>query len=138
MYLSKGLPDSVILPNEYSALVVDDEEAVRGVVGIALRQQGFTVLSAASGQEAIGLYQRHYLTIDLVLLDVRMPGTNGPQTLAALREINPQICCCFMSGGMGNYTEQELLALGAVAVFHKPFLLNNVAEELRELVSNAA
>jgi CheY-like chemotaxis protein len=44
---------------------------------------------AAGGQEALDLYQRHREAIDVVLLDVRMPGLDGPQTLAALRALNP-------------------------------------------------
>lgn len=122
----------------YVVLVADDSEAVLGVLGMALRQQGFTVLSAGSGQEAVVLYRSHCSTIHLVVLDVRMPGVDGPQTLSALREINPDICCCFMSGDTGKYTDQELLALGATAVFHKPFRLLSVAMELWELASHAA
>lgn len=131
-------PAGVPSQQQYAVLIVDDEEGVRGMLSIALMQQGFAVWVAANGQEAVEQYRRHQSMIDLVLLDVRMPGADGPQTLATLQEINPQICCCFMSGNTGHYTEQELRALGAVTVICKPFNLDDVAQQLRELASKAA
>jgi CheY-like chemotaxis protein len=63
--------------------VVEDEAAVLEMMEVALRHYGFDVKLAASGQEAIDLYQRHHQTIALVLLDVQMPDLDGPDTLAA-------------------------------------------------------
>jgi CheY-like chemotaxis protein len=59
---------------KYGNLVADDEESVRGVLDIGMRQQGFDVWLAADGQKALDLYRRHCEAIDVVLLDVRMPG----------------------------------------------------------------
>ena len=119
-------------------LVVDDEEGVRGVLDIGLRQQGFTVWLARNGQEGIDVYRRHRETIDLVVLDVRMPGLDGPDTLAALQELEPRIPCCFMSGDLGSYGHWQLCNLGATTVIPKPFRLAEVAEMLWELASHAA
>ncbi len=102
-------------------LVVEDEEGVRLLLDLALRHYGFTVRLAACGQEAVELYQRHYQSIALALLDVQMPGLDGPATLAALKTINPDLPCCFMSGHTGKYTTEELLDMGAVHVLPKPF-----------------
>src|SRR4051794_18430442 len=104
-----------------SILVVDDDPAVRNLLDTALPHYGFAVTLAAGGTEAIHLYRRQHEGIGLVLLDVQMPGgPDGPQTLAALRGLNPQVRCCFMTGHSGLYSEDELLALGAVHVFPKP------------------
>ncbi len=65
-----------------------------------------------------------------MLLDVRMPGMDGPQTLAALKRINPAVLCCFMTGYAGDYTGEGLLALGAVRLFEKPFQLDEIAPAL--------
>jgi CheY-like chemotaxis protein len=124
-------------PRKYCLLVVDDEECMRGVLNLAMRQQGFEVRLAANGREAIDLYRQDGRGIDVVLLDVRMPGLDGPQTLAALQALNPQIRCCFMSGDLGSYTESTLTALGAAALLLKPFRLAEVAQVLSELVSSA-
>src|SRR5581483_10924218 len=92
----------------FGILVVDDEECVRTVLDLALRQQGFVVWLAADAQGALDLYRRHHDTIDVVLLDVRMPGSDGPQTLLALQRVNPQVRCGFMSVDLGDYTEEGL------------------------------
>jgi CheY-like chemotaxis protein len=121
----------------HGVLVVDDEDSVRGVLDIGMRQQGFAVWLAADGREALEVYRRHGGAIDVVLVDVRMPGRDGPQTLAALREVNPEVRCCFMSGDLGGYTEEGLRNLGAAALFRKPFRLAEVSRVLRELAGSA-
>lgn len=116
-------------------LVADDDDAVRRVLGAGMRSQGFVVWLAVDGPEAIDLYRIYRDSIGVVLLDVRMPGLDGPGTFAALREINPDIRCCFMSGDPGHYTDQMLLDLGAAGVFRKPFPLGEVAQQLACLAS---
>ncbi len=87
------------------------------------------------GFEAVQLYRRHAQDISLVLLDVRMPGLDGPQTLALLRELNPHVCCCFMTGHSGVFTDRELLDRGAAAVLGKPFVLPTLSQTVRELLA---
>ncbi len=123
-------------PRLCGVLIADDEGGLRGVLGVALRQEGFAVWLAASGREALDLYRSHREAIDMVLLDVLMPGLDGPETLAALQELNPQIRCCFMSGDLGGFTGGGLRHLGAAAVLQKPFLLTEVAQVLRQLAND--
>jgi CheY-like chemotaxis protein len=111
-------------------LVVEDEKAVLQMLDTALRHYGFAVGQAASGREAIELYQRHHETLALVLMDVQMPDLDGPGTLAALKRINPLIRCCFMSGHTGQYSEKELLGMGAAHVLMKPFPSLNLLTRL--------
>ncbi len=122
---------------QYGILVVDDDAAVRGLLDLALRRQGFAVWLAANGQEALEQYRCHRATIDVALLDVLMPGLDGPQTLAALQALNPQVRCCFMSGDLGLYSEWKLQSMGAAVVFHKPFRLAEIAQALRDLAGQA-
>jgi CheY-like chemotaxis protein len=124
-------------PRTRGILVADDEWAVRAVLGVVLRGKGFALWLAADGHEALDLYRRGHEAIDVVLLDVRMPGWDGPQTLAALQEVNPQVRCCFMSGDLGRYTEQGLRDLGAAAVLQKPFRVAEIAQALWELAGGA-
>ncbi|MFL5244073.1 MAG: response regulator [Gemmataceae bacterium] len=123
-------------PRTYGVLIVEDEPLVRRVLDEGMRQEGFSVWLAASGKEALELYRRNGQDIDVVLLDVRMPGLDGPQTLAALKEVSPQIRACFMSGDLGQYTLGELHTMNAAAFFPKPFRLPDVARALRELACN--
>lgn len=108
-------------------LVVDDDHPVRVVVHFGLERSGFAVWSASNGHEAIEVYREHCQRIAAVVLDVRMPGLDGPQTLDALRLLNPNIFACFMSGDMGDYGSEELLRRGANHVLAKPFHLDILA-----------
>jgi CheY-like chemotaxis protein len=62
-----------------------------------------------------------------------MPGWDGPQTLAAIRTINPDVRFCFMTGHAGDYSEEQLLALGASCVLQKPFNLDELVRNLEQL-----
>jgi CheY-like chemotaxis protein len=109
-------------------LVVDDDELLRVALGSALRRAGFTTHLAASGPEALDLYRRQG-GIGAVLLDVSMPEMTGPQTLAALRAVNPAVRCCLMSG----YDTQDVRGLGDDFLL-KPFLLDEAVDVLWRLV----
>lgn len=123
-------------PQEYAPtiLIADDEPAIRKFLETGLQSHGFHVLLAADGQQAIDLYRRHGEAIAAVLLDVRMPDLDGPETLKALRRLNPDLRICFMSGDTGNYDLRELRRWGR-HVIPKPFRLPEVADALRHLVT---
>jgi anti-sigma B factor antagonist len=124
-----GLPATV--------LVVDDDPAVRDLLDIALRRSGFNVRTASGGQQAIDLYRRHLPEMAAVMLDVLMPGLDGPGTLAALQKICPAVCCCFMTGNPAPYSEEALLQMGAVRVLRKPFPVAEVTDMLHRLRAGA-
>jgi anti-anti-sigma factor len=119
-------------------LVVDDETAVLGVLAARLRIEGYKVWVAGHGQQAIEFYQRHREEIAVVLLDVLMPGLDGPHTLTALQKLCPTLRCCFMTGNPTPYTEEGLLRMGAVRVFHKPFAFTEVIDTLNALAGQSA
>lgn len=115
-------------------LVVDDEPVVLALLNAALKGRGFHVLSASGGEMAVELYRKLPKEIDLVLLDVRMPGMDGLATLAAIRSANPAVLACFMTGDTGTYTGEELLQAGAATVFLKPFKLEALVQTLHDLL----
>src|SRR6266851_4838074 len=91
---------------------------------------------AKTGKEAVEIYRNHRESIAAVLMEVRMRDLDGPATLAALRSIDPEVRCCFMSGGIGQYSQEDLLAGGAVHVLGKPFALAEVVRVLQQMVSD--
>jgi two-component system response regulator (stage 0 sporulation protein F) len=100
-------------------LVVDDEQSVREVLGEYFAEQGYSVETATSGHEALGLVRR---TIpDLVLLDVRMPGIDGVETLRRLREIVPGLSVIMVTANEDVALARETLRLGALDYVAKPF-----------------
>jgi CheY-like chemotaxis protein len=100
------------------------------LLNTVLQRQGFRVWLAPGGLPALEVYRRHQSQIGVVLLDVRMPGLDGPRTLTELRRLNPDVACCFMSGHTGVYSDDDLRGLGAVHCFAKPFHVHDVAEFL--------
>jgi anti-anti-sigma factor len=129
--------DSPVRPSP-GVLVVDDETVVLCVLASALRREGFQVWLAVHGQEGIELYRRYQEEIVVVLLDVRMPGMDGPHTLTALRKIDPDVCCCFMTGNPAPYTEEDLLEMGALRVFDKPFVFAEILDTLHRLAQQSS
>lgn len=113
-------------------LVVDDDAGVRRFLAAGLPREGFDVWLAASGPEASNVLRMCRPAIDIVLMDVRMPGRDGPATLAALQAQDPQVRCCFMSGDLGDYTEDGLRRLGTGEVLRKPFTMAEAGRVLRE------
>jgi CheY-like chemotaxis protein len=116
-------------------LIADDMGLILALLKLELEPRGFSVWLAEDGDDALDVYRRHHEAIDMVLLDVQMPGRDGPHTLAALQEVDPGVLACFMTGNAATYTEEELLDWGAVYVFDKPFRPAEVAHLLQILVS---
>jgi CheY-like chemotaxis protein len=111
-------------------LVVDDSEALRRLLETALARAGFKTVLAANGADACARLAEQP-AVDLALLDVRMPGLSGPETLMALRANRPDLLCCFMTGDCGDYDQAELVRMGALAVIPKPFHLADLIGRLR-------
>ncbi len=117
--------------------MVDDEPGILTLLASVLRDQGFSIWQAEDGQKALDLYQIHHGSIALVILDVKMPRLDGPQTFAALKKLEPKIACCFMSGVLDRAGTQELLDKGALGVFPKPLDMKRVLDTVRQLVTGS-
>ena len=79
-------------------LVIDDEEAVRSVIGRLLSRQGYRVLLAASGREGITLFEEHAVEIKLVVLDWHLPGDPGERTFDELLSRDPKLRVVLVTG----------------------------------------
>jgi CheY-like chemotaxis protein len=132
---AEGEPTVRQLCEKPGVLVVDDDHLVRIMVQLGLERNGFEVWLASNGQEAFRLYRKHRQNIAVVLLDVRMRGLDGPQTVEALRKVNPEVRVCFMSCNPGTYHPEELLQRYGAYVVTKPFYLDQLANVLRLLAN---
>ena len=115
-------------------LVVDDEDAVRNVTAAVLRVHGGTVLEASDGTEALRLCAEHAVEIDLILLDLTMPGLSGEETLRRLRMLNHSHRILVMSGYSEQETKQRCADLGTVGFLHKPFDLDDLLAKIQALL----
>ncbi len=91
---ARALPD----PGRGTILLAEDETAIRDLVAASLRSQGYTVFPAADGRQAAALWKEHKDEIDLLFLDVRMPGMDGPDVLRLARVDRPGVPAIFSSG----------------------------------------
>jgi two-component system, cell cycle sensor histidine kinase and response regulator CckA len=98
-----------------TVLVVDDEPLIRQVVALMLRQDGYSVLTADGGPEAISVSRAHNGTIDLLVSDVVMPGMDGPALATRLLEKYPLLPVLFISASreatqLAGFPHFQLLA----------------------------
>ena len=100
-------------------LVVDDEPFVRGLVVDALSAQGRCLLSASSGEEAVAMASAQKL--DAIVLDLKMPGMSGIETLRRLLEIDDTLAAIVLTGYGSAETAREARRLGAYDYVTKPF-----------------
>ncbi len=118
-------------------LLVEDEDMVRAVAERALTRNGYTVMTAANGEEALEV-MRGREDIDLLVSDVVMPVMDGPTLVRHARESDPTLPILFMSG----YAEEQLrktIDLDNIAFLPKPFSVQQLAEAVRDvLIANAA
>ncbi len=117
------------------ALLIDDEEPVRQVGAEILASFGLTPRIAADGETGLAIFRENPAAIDVVLLDLVMPGLNGEQTLEQLRAMRREVRVLLVSG----FTEGELLRRfgperGRLAFLSKPFTREALADKLRELL----
>jgi CheY-like chemotaxis protein len=115
-------------------LLIDDEKMILDVGCELLEELGYTVLSALSGQEALDIFQKNSDKIDLVIMDMIMPGMGGGETFDRLRNINSSIKVLLSSGYSVNGQAAKILRRGCDGFIQKPFNLNQLAEKIGEIM----
>ena len=108
----------------YSVLVVDDEELTLRTISRGLRQEGFEVLTAASGEDALKIFRGE--KPDLTLLDIVLPGIDGVEVLRQIKEGNPAAIVIMMSAYHLVDRAVEAMKLGAYDYLVKPFHLDDM------------
>lgn len=118
-------------------LVVDDDDVVRRFVESALTSAGYQVYVATNLTEAVALFKQVRDKVHIALLDVSMPGGNGPDVLTELRLIQPNLPIAFMSGeldlNLTNSLADHLCAVGADGMIAKPMIV----ADLRRVLESA-
>lgn len=115
-------------------LVVDDEDTVLSVSRDLLEILGYRVRTARNGQEAVDILAADPTGIDLVILDMIMPGLSGEETFMRLRRIAPGIKILLSSGYSIDGQAQEIMDRGCNGFLQKPFQMERLAEKVREVL----
>jgi PAS domain S-box-containing protein len=123
-----------IQSGEGTVLLVDDEAMILTVAQKMLEKLGYQVLTTRSGKEAIDLYEKKRGEIDLVILDMIMPGMGGGKTSDRLKEIDSKVKILLSSGYSINGQADEILNRGVRGFIQKPFDLEELSLKVREVL----
>jgi signal transduction histidine kinase/CheY-like chemotaxis protein len=116
-------------------LLADDELMIRNLGRAILERQGYQVLLAQDGQEAVELYQREKGAIDLVILDLTMPRLSGREAFQQLVEIDPQVRVLFASGYSADFVEAEQEQM--LGFIGKPYRPDDLTETVRAVLDRS-
>jgi CheY-like chemotaxis protein len=115
-------------------LVVDDEPEIRKLVTAMLARNGYRVLSADSGENALRLFKSNPDT-DLLLTDVVSPGMSGPMIADQISALKPDIKVLFMSGYDGTQVVQRYVVEKGYSLLTKPFSMEQLESKVRTVLS---
>jgi CheY-like chemotaxis protein len=123
-----------ILPIARTVLVVEDDDSVRIPTAEFLKMEGFKVLQARTGSEAIHVVQKNRSQLDLLITDVVMPGMSGPEVAEELIELHPDLRVLYMSGDVDKAAPWNDSDRFGQAVLQKPFRLNVLNDKIHDLL----
>jgi len=115
---------------EFNILIVDDEEEFRELTSKRLEKKGLKVKAAESGEKALEILEHSYT--DVVLLDVKMPGMDGIETLRRIRAMKPLVEVVLLTGHASVDSGIEGMKLGAFDYLMKPIDLEPLLEKLTD------
>jgi len=125
---------NVLLEGSETVLVVDDEESVRMLIEEALSRFGYRVLTVQDGEEAVWLYSQLEDQIDLVILDLNMPGMGGERCLDELLKRNPEANIIVASGYALTEQLNDIVESKTKAFIGKPFDILRLIEAVRKIL----
>ena len=115
-------------------LLVDDEERILNVGRTICKALGYTVFTADSGEKALKIYEEKKSDINVVVLDMIMPGMDGLDVFMALKKINPDIKVLLSTGYAIDENAQEMLRQGCKGYILKPYSVVDFSHKLREIL----
>ena len=119
-----------------SILIVDDEEAIRDFAQQALVKFGYTVSTASSGEKALEIYAINPDKIDLVVMDLGMPGMGGHNCLQKLLQIDQAVKVVIASGYSIDSLVKKSMEAGASGYVSKPYQLNDLLNKVRDVLDH--
>ena len=119
-------------------MIVDDEPLILVTAKAVLEASGYRVLTARGGAEALDSFRERHRDIAAVLLDMMMPGVDGPTAMAAMRAIDPNAKIVAASGLRLAQRPAEAFAAGAIAFLKKPYSDSELLRTLAKLLHGTA
>jgi PAS domain S-box-containing protein len=127
-------PEKTELRGAETILLVEDNEQVRDLTWSILRRQGYSVLPAPNGEEALAVFDRHPEPVHLLLTDVIMPGMSGKELFTRAVKRSPRMKVLYMSGYTDNVIAHRGVMDEGVNFIQKPFSVKALAAKVREVL----
>lgn len=127
--------DASIAFGQGTVLVIDDEAMVLEVATEMIARMGYRTLGTRDGDTGVDVFRRHAGSIDLVILDLIMPGTSGSDTFDALRKIDPQIKILLASGYSLDSQAAALMERGCDGFIQKPYSLEDLSKKMAAVIN---
>jgi PAS domain S-box-containing protein len=124
----------LIVRGSETILIADDEKIIADVTGEMLAELGYRFITAASGEEAVDIYRARTGEIDLVIMDMIMPGIGGGAAFDEMKAINPGVKVILASGYSMNGDAKYIMKRGVKAFLQKPFLIEELAQKIRNVL----
>ena len=115
-------------------LLVDDEPSVRDLAQKILQRSGYRVRTAESGEKALEIFQGEGEEVDMVILDMIMPGMGGSRCLQEMLQIEPNTKVLVTSGFSGNGSANGTLEAGARGFLNKPYKIKQMLRAVRDVL----
>lgn len=116
-------------------LVIEDEEVLLDLVMTLLQSEGFSVLGARDGAEAVRIFEERRSEISLVLSDMGLPVQSGWEVYQRMKEIDPNVKVILATGYQSEAMKQELMALGAKDFISKPYVWDGLVKRIRDVIA---
>ncbi|MFQ5584219.1 MAG: response regulator, partial [Calditrichia bacterium] len=126
-----GMAEAIVEKSP-TILVVDDEFNIRSMLKEVFEMNGFSVYTAANGEEGVGIFREHTDEIDLIILDMVMPVMDGKRAFLEIQKIKKGQKIIIISGYAQRDDLQEILNKGALAFMSKPFQIDAIVEKVNE------
>jgi PAS domain S-box-containing protein len=133
-YGSVGQLRSEVRGGSETILIVEDEESLRNLLSDLLAANGYTVLAASDGHEALQLFQQHQSNIALVVSDMGLPRMTGHDLFHEIRKIDPRAKVILASGFIEPSTRSELLKTGVQDFLLKPYSNEDILVKVRHVL----
>jgi two-component system cell cycle sensor histidine kinase/response regulator CckA len=127
-------PPDRIIGGTGTVLLVDDERMVLELGMQLLEKLGYTVIQAKGGREAVEIYKRSPDSIDLVILDMIMPGMGGSETYDRMKEINPDVKVILSTGYSADGRATEIMERGCDGFLQKPYTIRDLSASIEEII----
>lgn len=116
-------------------LLVDDEEMIIEPIGLLLEELGYHVISAGCGEHAIDIIEKNKNQIDLIILDMLMPGMNGHETFHRIRAVKPHVPVLLASGYSYDGQIEKMTQDGCNGFIQKPYRITQLQPKIEEILS---